>query len=82
MKANKRHVKHLQEILADFAGKNPQTNLSAADTQLALAEKIAVEWGSWRGSIRERTESMISSYASELEKVLDKHEGDEIHVER
>jgi hypothetical protein len=80
MKANKQHVEALQEILADFAGKNPQTNLSATDTQRELAEKIAVEWGSWRGSIRDRTEAMINAYASELEKVLEKHE--EIHVER
>ena len=82
MKANKQHVKYLQEILADFADKTPQANLSATDTQRELAEKIAGEWGSWRGSIRERTESLISSYENELEKVLEKHEGDQVHVER
>ena len=83
MTPNTRHVKQLEEVLADFVEKCPQVNLAAAAARHELAVKIATEWGSWRGAVRNRTERLIAAYESELERKLEQIEaGDEIHVER
>lgn len=80
---NERHVKQLEAILADFVEKCPQVNLAAKGAQQELAKKIAVEWGSWRGAMRKRTEDLITSYERELEAKLQQMEdGDEVHVTR
>ncbi len=84
MVSNSVHMEKLMDILAEFSERNPQVNLAAPDTQRELAIKIAKDWGSWRGNIRKRTESLIDSYEAELEKALEKFkdEGDEVHVTR
>jgi len=83
MVPNKRHVAQLEEILADFVEKCPQVNLASKGAQQELAMKIAVEWGSWRGAARKRTEDLIAAYQRELESKLQQIEdGDEVYVTR